>query len=144
MAQQVSLLDHIKVLLDERDKRWECRQDAHEKADLAAQAAQERAIDIAGKANVDAVAKAFAVLDRRFDAVNEFRGMLEDREGSYAKADVVEAEFRSLRASIERLNDALTLGTGRGIGVQQAWGYLAGAVAMTAAVSGMIMLLFGR
>lgn len=70
-------------LIDERNERYEQRFLAQEKAVAAALTAAKEAVASALAAAKEAVAKAETSADKRFEAVNEFRGQLADQSSTF-------------------------------------------------------------
>jgi hypothetical protein len=116
-------LDDLRILLDERHT-------AQSMATAAALAAQTRAVDAALLAAEKAVNKAEAASERRFEAVNEFRGQLADQAKTFlpraeytvqhqALDEKLGAAVETLSARIEantkQINDAML-----GLGVSRA------------------------
>ncbi len=123
-----SLHQHLARMSDERDRRYEQRFDA-----------QQRATEMALSATKEAVLKAEHASDKRFDGVNEFRAQLSDQAAMLMPR--MEADQR-LAALTERVSDLTTVVTkiqGRSSGIEGAWGYLLGAVGLAAAVISMVV-----
>ena len=70
--QRVPIKEHFEAILAEKDKRYEQRFDA-----------QEKAVNSALTAAKEAVAKAEIAAEKRFDSVNEFRKTLSDQTGTF-------------------------------------------------------------
>ena len=124
----VSLFDHLTALLDElrvattdrfedRDIRYQQRFDA-----------QTKAIDAALQAAKEAVIKAEIATEKRFEAVNEFRGTLTDQAATF----VSRAEFNAVRQVYEDRIGALTTrldkSEGKSAGLSSGWSYIVAAV----------------
>jgi hypothetical protein len=72
LTEEVSLRDHLESMMEERDKRYDQRFEDSKEAISAALAASK-----------EAVVKAELATEKRFDAVNEFRGALSDAQSRY-------------------------------------------------------------
>ncbi len=104
MGKDVSILDHVKALLEEKDKRDEQRFQA-----------QTGAINAALQAAEKAVTKAENATEKRFDSVNEFRQTLTDQTKTFASLERVDALLQRL----DRIE-------GRSSGLKDGWGWLVG------------------
>lgn len=79
-------------IMDERDRRYEERFKAmDEKTGLALTSSEK------------AVAKAETATEKRFDAVNEFRGQLKDQAATLLQRTEAEAKFHAIEEKIESL-----------------------------------------
>ena len=120
----VTLLDHVTALFSElrvstverfedRDIRYQQRFDA-----------QTKAIDAALQAAKEAVIKAEIATEKRFEAVNEFRGTLTDQAATF----VSRAEFNAVRQAyddrIAALTTRLDKDEGKSAGLSSGWGYI--------------------
>lgn len=94
-----TLRSHLSTIINERDRRYGERFDA-----------QENAVAAALQAAKEAVNKAETAAEKRFDAVNEFRGQLADQAATFMPREVAETQMagirRSTEANTERLNIA--------------------------------------
>jgi hypothetical protein len=123
-----SVLVHLNRVLAEMDQRFEQRFEG-----------QQRATDAALTSAKEAVLKAETAAERRFEGVNEFRATLADQAATLMPR--AETEQR-LRALTDRINDLALIVSqmqGHDTGVSAAWGYLAGAVGVVAAVVGILI-----
>jgi hypothetical protein len=134
-----TVLAHLRELIDERDRRYEQRFEGQEKAVAAALAAQEKAVAAALSAADRAVSKAELAAEKRFEAVNEFRGQLADQAGRLlprSEADValggVREKIDGLTGRVEALGTRLERGEGQRSGLKDGWGYLVGAAGFVA------------
>jgi hypothetical protein len=90
---------------DERDRRYEDRFKAmDEKTGLALTSSKE------------AVAKAETATEKRFDAVNEFRGTLSDQAANLMPRGEAGARFDALEEKFAALKDEVTRAAGQGLG----------------------------
>lgn len=115
---------HITRLMDERDRRYGERFDAQALAVAAALAAAEKA-----------TTKAEGAAERRFEAVNEFRGQQQDIISTF----MPRAEADLAMANVQKQLDEIK-GTRRA-GLEAGWGYLVGAVGLLAGVAGLVIAL---
>jgi hypothetical protein len=85
-------IDALRVIMDERDIRYEQRFKAmDEKTSLALTASEK------------AVAKAETATEKRFDSVNEFRGQLKDQAATLLQRNEAEVKFKGLEEKIESI-----------------------------------------
>ena len=122
----VSMREYIERVLDERDRLYGAKFVASEVAVSAALIAQKTSVDAALVAADRAVAKADIANEKRFDAVNEFRGQLNDQAKTFMprtettaliksiddKVDSLQTNFdgklEALRASFEKSIDSIS------------------------------------
>lgn len=97
---------------------------------------QDKAVSAALQAAEKAVGKAEAAAEKRFDAVNEFRGMVTDRDQFF----VQKAEHHALEEKVDSLSARMDRNEGRGSGFSSGWVYLLGAVGLAVE----LYLLFKR
>ena len=98
-------LDALAYVGDERDRRYEDRFKAmDEKTGLALTSSKE------------AVAKAETATEKRFDAVNEFRGTLSDQAANLMPRGEASAKFAALEEKFSSLRDEVTRAISQGIG----------------------------
>lgn len=114
----VSLRDYLLAVMDERGDRYTQRFEAIDRAVLAAHEALTDARDFANATTKDAIASAFAAtkdalstanqniasalagVDKRFDAVNEFRSQLADQQETFARKTDLETLVASLKEAV--------------------------------------------
>jgi len=123
----VSLLDHIKALLDEKDKRDNQRFEA-----------QSQAIKDALQAAKEAVVKAETATEKRFESVNEFRKTLSDQSGTF----ITRAEFDQIKDATNEKLGVITkradLLEGRSGGIAQSWAILVGAITIAGVIGAIL------
>lgn len=100
---------------------------------------QDKAVQAALLAAKEAVLKAEAASDKRFESVNEFRKTLSDQTSSFLTRPEYDANHKALEDKIELLTDRFNKNEGRGTGLQAGWGYLAGIIGLAATVIGIIL-----
>lgn len=115
--------EHVLSLLAERDRQYDQRFIAQEKAVQTAMNAAERA-----------VSKAETAAEKRFDAVNEFRATLADQQRTLMPRAEAELQF----GRITSLEKELTTMRGHGSGIHSGWGYAIGLVGIILAVAALI------
>lgn len=167
----ISLREHLQRQLDtmernmlrvmnERQSQLDERYLTQTKALDAAFASAEKAVSAALQAAETAVQKAEMAADKRFEAVNEFRGQLADqaqrfmtRDESLSRHDRTQEQIKDLteRFSTEMsslrdrhnsdfatTNSRLDLTQGKSTGLDSAWGYIIGAIGL---ISGVIAIV---
>lgn len=115
----------------ERDRRYQERFDAQEtQFHMLIQSAKE------------AVTKAEAASDRRFDSVNEFRASLADQTAHLIPRNEYDAAHHALEARFAALTDRLTLLEGGNKGSARTWGIVIAVAGIAISlVIGIITLL---
>lgn len=109
-----TLLEHINKILDDRDRRYEQRFEA-----------QQRAID-----------KADTATEKRFEGVNEFRQSLADQNKMFLQRTEYESNHLRLMEAHEELARRVEAFEGRSSGLRQGWIYiLGGATLLSVGVS---------
>ena len=124
-AKQVKKL--LIALIIERDLRHNQRFDAQEKAVAAALSAAKEAVE-----------KAEAAADKRFEAVNEFRGTLSDQARTFATRAELGAALKGLDDKIYELKARADIAGGRQAGLSSGWAILIGAVSLAGAILAML------
>lgn len=124
-------------IMDERDVRYAQRFEA-----------QQVALKDAMAAAKEAVAKAEAAAERRFESVNEFRAQLGDQATRLLPRAEAEAAMANLRERIDNVAALLgAMGTridrteGRSTGLNAGWGYLLGAMGALSIIISIVMIL---
>lgn len=132
-----TLLEHLERISTERDRRYEQRFDAQERAIAAALAAQKEAVSAALQAADRAVLKAEVAVEKRLEGQNEFRGQLADQARLFMPRTETQVEFSNIREKIDTLASRTSVlersqaaGAGKGAGLQAGWIYLLGAVSL--------------
>lgn len=122
----IPAFEHLKALIDERDRRYEQRFVDQATAVSAALASAEKAVTKAEEAS-----------NKRFDAVNEFRGQLSDQASQFMTRAEGGALIDRNTKDIQELKDRVNTSQGRGTGIQAGWGYLIGAVGLIGGLVGL-------
>jgi hypothetical protein len=139
MQSRAALHEHYDVLIGEIDKRYQARFLAVEQAVTTAFVAQEKAITAALLSAQAAVNKADLANEKRFDAVNEFRGQLGDQQRTLMPRAEAEALFKSLTDKIEVQAARGDRRDAIGAGGQQVWGYVAASVGVAVGIAGIVI-----
>ena len=124
-----TLKQHFDQRLVDQDKAVQAALAAAEKAVSAALVAAERARE-AAEANSE----------KWRQNANEWRAAMQDRETRFASRLEIEAELKSMNAKIESLEQHVNQRTGVGMGANQMWGYIVGAIGLLLTV----VMLFDR
>lgn len=127
-----SLKEHYDQRFDDTQKAVDAALAANEKQTASALAASEKA----GQ-------KAEVAAERRFDALNELRQMVNDQMVDYAKQPVVDAMFKGVNEKIEALQAAKSEATGRTLGVGAVVGYVFGIFGVIGVLVAIIVWLGG-
>ncbi len=127
-----TLRAHLMHIIDERDRRYEQRYGQQEANLSTAMTAQEKAVQAALASSEKAVTKAEIAAEKRFDAVNEFRGQLSDQARDFMPRNEAELLVKALAEKIDTLT-----GT-RSQGLNVAVGYVLGAAGAVVAVVALV------
>ncbi len=122
-------IEVIHAIISERDRAYNQRFEAQEKAVTNALAAAEKA-----------VTKAELAAEKRFDAVNEFRGQLKDQASNFVTRNEIDIRFRSLEEKIVAVERGRNLTEGSREGTRWLWGTL---IAAATLIIAMIALKIG-
>lgn len=125
--------DHLREIMDERDKRYEQRYDA-----------QTKMVETALAASKEAVLKAENATEKRFEGVNEFRGALQDASNKLISRVEVEAWREQSRDTQASLSSRLQLIEGRSQGLNAGWIYLAGFISIAAGITAIVISILHR
>lgn len=88
-----------------------------------------------------AVTKAEVAAERRFEAVNEFRGQLSDQAQTFMPRSEADVRFGALTKDIAELKKTQAETHGQGVGVDRVWGFLVAAIVAAGGVVGIIIAL---
>ena len=119
----ISLREYVERLIQLHDVRYAQRFDAQEKAVLAALAAAK-----------EAVIKAEAAYEKRFESVNEFRKLVEDQQVRFMAKGEAMQRLDALEKQIEGL-------IAERAGIKGGWGYAVGVLGAIAVIIGIGMSL---
>jgi phosphopantetheinyl transferase (holo-ACP synthase) len=120
-------IDHLRELMDERDRRYQERFEASQKALEAALTSADRAVQAALLAAKEAVIKAELSADKRFELLNELRTGVATTEQIEALEKVV--------ADLSKRSDQRE---GRGAGVGAVYGWVIAAIGAIGAIVAII------
>jgi hypothetical protein len=156
-------LNELKVIIDERDRTYQQRWEASEKATVtalnatkdavaAAFVAQEKAIAAALIAAERAVSKSEIASEKRFDAVNEFRAQLSDQASTFlpraefdrvttAIMEKIDASSKSFTERLDDLRMSRDLHSGKAAGFNSGWGYLIAAGALIYSILAIVSMI---
>ena len=129
------------VLIQSNDLRYQQRFETQEANLITAITAQEKAVAAALQAAKEAVTKAEIAAEKRFDAVNEFRGQLSDQARSFMPRAESELQITALNEKIENIQGLLGSLGGRSEGISAAVGYIVGAVGALVGIVGLVLSL---
>jgi hypothetical protein len=118
----------LRVLIDEADKRYNQRFDAQEKAVAAALAAAK-----------EAVVKAEAASEKRFDSVNEFRATLKDQQTLLIPRTEVDAKLKALSDRLDDVDARTRTIAGRIEAVTWVWGVVIGIGGLAIGAAGIFI-----
>jgi hypothetical protein len=127
--------EYFIAVINERDKRYADLRAADGKAIDAALSAAKEAVAAALAAAERAVLKAEFAAEKRFDAVNEFRGQLADQASKLMPR--TEAEIR-----LSNLENAVNIIRGRSKGISDGMGALGVIAGVIIALGGVLVAVF--
>lgn len=93
--------------------------------------AQKEGVKTAMDAAEKAVAKAETAADRRFEGLNELRGMAADWRTEFARQSTVDLQIKGITDKLDNVRSSL-------------WAYLVGGVVAGAAIATLVVLLLRR
>jgi hypothetical protein len=156
---------HLMGVMNERDRAYQHRYEAQEKAVAAALLAQERlsqtsfasqekAVAAALTAAQSAVNKAEVAAEKRFDSVNEFRAQLADQAATFlpraefdraigSLSEKLDASVKGLAEKIEDLRESRDTNQGHSGGLNQGWVYLVGFFSLVSLLVNVFFVLSG-
>lgn len=129
-----SLLEHINAMMEANDRRYEQRFKDSQTAVDAALTAARTAVDAALSAAKEAVAKAEIAVEKRLEAVNEFRGVMDDRQRLTMPRTEAELRFDAMEKKLDLLTNASIERRGQSSGARQSWGALVAGIAVLIAL----------
>jgi len=122
--------DHLREIIDERDRRYQERFEA-----------STRAVEAAFASAKEAVAKAELSAERRFESVNEFRAQLGDQASSFLTRREYEAKHEALEVTVSEMARRITRAEGRGAGIGAAYGWIIAAVGAIVGIMTVVIIL---
>src|SRR4029077_471564 len=93
---------------------------------------QDKAVNAALSAAEKAVGKAEVAAEKRFDAVNEFRSVLNDQQKNFLTRNEYDQAHHSLVEKVDDLSARMDRSEGRGNGFSTSWQVLVAAVGIAA------------
>lgn len=94
----------------------------------------ERLIQAAVDNNREALLKAEAANDKRFDSVNEFRTVLGAQQATYITRLEHDGVVQRLTERIQDLTDRVNMSSGKGVGLNAGWQYLVAFIGVISAL----------
>lgn len=122
-------VDHLRELIDERDRRYEQRYEASQKALDAALLSADRAVQAALLAAKEAVTKAELSADKRFELLNELRTGVATTE-----------QIEALEKVVTELGNRVTRAEGSGAGKVAMYGWLIAAIGALATIITVVLI----
>ena len=115
---------------EERDRRYEERFNAQEKATLTA-------LDAARTAT----SKAESAMERRLEGMNEFRAALTSQTAAFITREVFETRAKNMDLLIAAMREELAQTRGRGAGSVSSRALFFSVIAATGSIIGVVMLI---
>ena len=138
MTIQNDEIAHLRDLIREADLRYQQRFDASEKAIAIQFATQIAAVNAALAAADRAVQKAEAANEKRFESVNEFRGLVADQQRTLMPREESMVLFHSLTDKIDKLEKIMDGISSERLGIKGGWGYAVGVIGVLLALMSLI------
>ncbi|MEV0556199.1 hypothetical protein AB0I27_22455 [Streptomyces sp. NPDC050597] len=136
---------HVTALLAEMDRRYEQRYEAQQKALEAALLAAEKAVQTAMVAAEKATSKAADAADKRIEALNELRGIVNDIGSLQMPRREAEERLRGLAEKLDELKVSYSQTTsqtaGHSAGLNAGWAYLLASIGAVATVIAVVLSL---
>lgn len=104
----------------------------------------DKAVQAALASAKEAVSKAEAATDKRFESVNEFRAQLNDQARLFLPRSEYDANHKALEQRVAEVNDRLNRSEGKGAGYQSSWGIIIALVTVVISVVVVVNLLVTR
>lgn len=132
-------LERLATLVVANDVRYSERYEAQQTAMQTALVAQKLTVDTALAAADRAVTKSEIATEKRFDSVNEFRGLVNDLIRTLMPRPEAELLIKGLSEKIDTLTVAAAASAGQRSGIKDGWLYLLGAVSIIGSFSAIIL-----
>lgn len=129
-----TLREHFEARLHEIDLRNEQRYQASQQALTVALAALEKAMQTALASADRAVSKAETAAEKRFDSVNEFRGLVADQQRTLMPRSEAELAMLGLTRRVDAIEKAQISNAGEKTGTHAGWIYAIGAATLFSTV----------
>jgi len=144
-----TLRAYLLALMISNDTKYTERFEAQQIAMATALTAQKLAVDTALGAADRAVTKAEVAAEKRFDSVNEFRGLVADQQRTLMPRAESELLFKQLNEKIDTLNSTLTgkidtntqallVSGAQKAGLKDGWAYLIGGIGLIGGIVGVL------
>lgn len=130
----------LAIVMAERDRLYSQRFADLDKANTLALTGVREMTAAALMAAKEAVTKAENSNEKRFDAVNEFRGQLKDVIGTLTSKDEVMVRFKSFEDRLTLVASQQTLTRGQSEGAHRLWALLVGAIGVGLGVLAAVTL----
>jgi len=121
-------LNALREIMDERDRRYEERF-----------IAMDQKTSLALTSSKEAVTKAEAATEKRFDSVNEFRGSLKDQAANLLPRAEADVKFTAIAREIDELKKNTNLSQGRSTGFSASWGIAVSLMLLAMALIGLLL-----
>lgn len=95
---------------------------------------REKALKIKETSELRALSLAREIQDYKDEKANNLRDQITSERGSYITKPELDSSLREIKASIDPLKTWITNSTGRNYGREQIWGYIVGALGITAII----------
>lgn len=129
-----SYISSVQQIMDERDRRYEQRFVAQEKAVTDALTSAEKAVAAALAAAEKAVSKAEMATEKRFDNVNEFRAQLNDQANTFVPRQEYQVQHDPLVERVGKLENNLYAREGQSSGQKATIAYIISAIVSATAI----------
>jgi hypothetical protein len=137
MTETVPLLDHLRAVGAEVDKRYQERYEAQQAAMTAAFVASREALSIKDRADREALELARAIQTYKDEKANELREQISRERGHYATKEDLRAAVEKIEVMVAPVLQQLAMQQGASSGVSRNWGWIFAVVAMVAALIGI-------
>jgi hypothetical protein len=99
------------------------------------------AVKAAFASSEKAIDKANTASEKRFEAMNEFRGQLSDQQSTFMTRNEYMAQHQALMQKVQDVTDRMNIMSGRSSGYQGSWGVIVGAITVGAALVTIITMI---
>ena len=122
-----SYVAHNESMREETDRRYQQRFTA-----------QEQAVAAALTSAKEAVSKAEAASEKRFDSVNEFRATLADQSATLISRTEVDQRFKGIDEKVDIIMGRMDRLEGRAGGQTSTWAYIIAGIGLVGTIVGII------
>ena len=141
MSESVLLLDHLRAIAAEVDKRYQERFEAQQAAMTAAFVASREALNIKDRADRDALELARTIQTYKDEKANELREQIASERGHYASKEDLRAAVEKIEVLVAPVLRHLAMQQGASTGVQRNWGWIFAVVGMVATLIGVYVVV---